>query len=69
MAGARSFAAIAEWAADTPVEVLAQLGVCRCAPSEATIRRVLSRLLADMFDAGVDVVTDLGDRGPVGDRV
>lgn len=50
VAGARSFAAIAEWTADTPVEVLAQLGVARRAPSEATIRRVLTRLGADGLD-------------------
>jgi len=49
LAGARSFVAIGEWAADAPEQVLAALGVrrdrisgtCR-APDEATVRRVLA---------------------------
>lgn len=53
LAGARSFAAIAEWAADAPVESLTRIGVLRRPPSEATIRRLLSRLPADTFDAVV----------------
>lgn len=51
IAGARSFAGIAEWAADAPLPVLARLGVRRRPPSEATIRRLLSRLPADAVDA------------------
>lgn len=53
IAGARSLAEIAEWAADAPVPVLARLGVRRRAPSEATIRRLLSRLPADTLDAAI----------------
>lgn len=51
LAGARSFTAIAEWAADAPTEVLTQLGVRRRPPSEATVRRLLTRLPADTLDA------------------
>jgi predicted transposase YbfD/YdcC len=50
LAGARSFTAIAEWAADAPAEALTRMGVARRPPSEATIRRVLTRLPADTFD-------------------
>src|ERR671913_548362 len=55
LAGARSFAAIAEWAADAPRPVRAALGARREAPdhwvvpSEATIRRSLSRLDAEVL--------------------
>jgi hypothetical protein len=50
-AGARSFVAVAEWAADLPVEVAAMLGTGRRCPSESTIRRVLGKVDADRFDA------------------
>ena len=59
MAGARSIAAIAEWAADAPQPVRAALGACRDAPghfavpAEATIRRTVSRLDADALGAAV----------------
>jgi hypothetical protein len=60
LAGARSFAAIGEWAADAPPQVLGALGVRRDPlagrfepPSEATIRRVLEAVDADAFDAAV----------------
>jgi hypothetical protein len=49
-AGARSIAAIAEWAADAPQPVRAALGARQHAPgdfavpAEATIRRTLRRL-------------------------
>jgi hypothetical protein len=49
LAGARSLAAIGEWAADAPAPVLAALGVRRHPltgvwrpPTEATVRRVLA---------------------------
>jgi DDE_Tnp_1-associated/Transposase DDE domain len=51
LGGARSFIAIAEWAADADEETLARLGVTGAVPSESTIRRVLQRLDADAFDA------------------
>jgi DDE_Tnp_1-associated/Transposase DDE domain len=53
LAGARSMAAIAEWAADAPQLVRVALGARRDAPahwvvpSEATIRRTLARLDAE----------------------
>ena len=50
LAGARSYAAIAEWAADAGEDTLARLGVAGRVPSESTIRRVLQRLDADAFD-------------------
>src|SRR5205809_5155771 len=50
LAGARSFTAIAEWAADADGETLARLGVRGTVPSESTIRRTLQRLDADAFD-------------------
>src|SRR4051812_45226269 len=54
LAGARSFTAVAEWAADAPQQVLAVLGVrrdpvtgrCR-PPHEATLRRALTVVDAD----------------------
>ena len=59
-AGARSVAAIAEWATDAPWRVLAGLGVRRdpltrrChVPGEATIRRVLARVDGDAVDASI----------------
>jgi hypothetical protein len=53
LAGARSIAAIAEWAADAPQPVRVALGARqqapghRSVPAEATIRRTLSRLDPD----------------------
>ena len=50
LAGARSFTAIAEWAADADQDTLQGLGVTRAVPSESTFRRTLQRLDADSFD-------------------
>jgi len=57
LAGARSLAAIGEWAADAPQPVLAALGVRRDPlrrvyrpPGEATVRRVLARVDPDALD-------------------
>jgi predicted transposase YbfD/YdcC len=59
-AGARSFAAIGEWAADAPQRVLALLGARHDprrgryqAPDEATVRRVLQLVDADAVDAAL----------------
>ncbi len=49
LAGARSFAAIAQWAADTDLDLLRQLGL-RCCPSEATLRRMISAVDANELD-------------------
>ena len=51
LAGARSFTAIAEWAADADEETLARLEVSGPVPSESTFRRTLQYLDADAFDA------------------
>jgi DDE_Tnp_1-associated len=59
LAGARSIAAIAEWAAEAPQPVRAALGARHHAPdhfavpAEATIRRTLARLDADALAAAV----------------
>jgi len=50
VAGARSFTAIAEWAADADEQTLHGLGVTGRVPSESTFRRTLQRLDADTFD-------------------
>src|SRR5450755_221 len=50
LAGARSFTAIAEWAADTDEATRAGLGIRGAVPCESTIRRTLQRLDADAFD-------------------
>ena len=60
LAGARSLAAIGEWASDAPCQVLAALGVRHNPwtgawrpPGEATVRRVLTRIDADALDAAL----------------
>jgi predicted transposase YbfD/YdcC len=50
VAGAKSFVAIAEWAADASPRALAGLGVTGAVPSESTIRRCLQRLAPDRLD-------------------
>jgi predicted transposase YbfD/YdcC len=60
LTGARSLAAIGEWAADAPDQVLAALGVRRDPlrrvwrpPAEATVRRVLARVDPDALDLAI----------------
>ena len=60
LAGASSLAALGEWVADAPVDVLVALGGApdrltgRCpVPDEATIRRVLARVDGDALDRAV----------------
>jgi predicted transposase YbfD/YdcC len=60
LAGARSLAAIGEWASDAPCQVLAALGVRHNPwtgawrpPGEATVRRVLARIDADALDTAL----------------
>ena len=60
LTGARSLAAIGEWASDAPGQVLVALGVRRDPwtgafrpPGEATVRRVLARIDADALDRSV----------------
>jgi predicted transposase YbfD/YdcC len=50
LAGARSFVAIAEWAADADPATLAELGIGDAVPCESTIRRTLQTLDADALD-------------------
>ncbi|WP_232430540.1 ISAs1 family transposase [Salinispora pacifica] len=57
LTGARSAAAVAEWAADAPQQVLPELGVFRDpftgvhrAPDESTFRRILAGVDADALD-------------------
>ena len=50
VAGARSFTAIAEWAADADERTLRVLGITGTVPSESTLRRTLQRLDAGAFD-------------------
>jgi hypothetical protein len=50
VAGARSFTAIAEWAADADEQTLRVLGVTRAVSSESTFRQTLQRLDADALD-------------------
>jgi predicted transposase YbfD/YdcC len=59
-AGARSFTAIGEWAADAPQQVLARLTARHdphldryVAPGEATLRRILQRVDAEAVDAAI----------------
>src|SRR5664279_4444527 len=51
-AGARSFVAIAEWAAQASPAAVAKLGVTGEVPSESTIRRTINKIDAN----GLDVV-------------
>jgi predicted transposase YbfD/YdcC len=50
VAGARSFTAIAEWAADADQATLDALGVAGVVPCESTFRRTLQTLDADALD-------------------
>jgi DNA-binding PadR family transcriptional regulator len=61
LAGARSFTAIAERAADTDEATRAGLGIGGAVPCESTIQRTLQRLDADAFD-------DLAARAGLPDR-
>ncbi len=53
LAGARSYAAIAEYAHDTDREILDQLQVGPVTPHESTIRRVLQQLDPDAVDTAL----------------
>jgi predicted transposase YbfD/YdcC len=50
-AGARSFVAVAEWAADLPIALADTLGTGDRCPSESTIRRAVQVIDADAFDS------------------
>ena len=61
IAGARSFVAIAEWAADATPAMLERLGVTGDSPCESTIRRTLNKLNADGLDVIVGTWAALAD--------
>lgn len=80
VAGAQSFTAIGEWAADAPQPVLATLGARFdhrrdrfVAPDEATVRRVVGRVDGDILDDAISSWlaerdtdnTDPGETAPV----
>jgi hypothetical protein len=52
-AGARSFVAIVEWAADLPAEVATALGINTVPPSESAVRRLVQRLDPNRFDTAI----------------
>jgi predicted transposase YbfD/YdcC len=52
-AGARSFAAIGQWAADAGPDVLAALGASRGAADESTYRRTFAQVSADVLDGAL----------------
>jgi predicted transposase YbfD/YdcC len=78
VAGAQSFTAIGEWAADAPQPVLAALGARfdprhnrYAPPDEATVRRVAGRIDGDLLDdvisnwlTGHDTSTDQAETAP-----
>jgi len=71
LAGARSYAAIAEWAADAPPRLRARLGLPGAVPDLATIWRVLTAVDPAALDAAVGawVAAQLAGRRRPGTRV
>jgi predicted transposase YbfD/YdcC len=71
LAGARSYAAIAEWAADAPPRLRARLGLPGPVPDLVTIWRVLTSVDPAALDAAVGawVSAQLAFRRPPGQRV
>ena len=53
LTGARSFVAIAEWAADADEQTLAEAGAMRGVPSESTFRRTLQRVDGNDLDQAI----------------
>ena len=68
MAGARSYVAIAEWAADADEATRADLGVGPVVACETTFRRMLQALDADALDDVVGAWTQERTRPPAGRR-
>src|ERR671916_1560611 len=67
LAGARSFTAIGEWAANASHQVLAALGAGACQPSESCVRRTLQNLDGDTLDTTLGQWA-AGHTGGVGGR-
>ena len=59
IAGARSFVAIAEWAAQASPAAVAKLGVTGEVPSESTIRRTINKIDANGLDVVVGALAAL----------
>jgi len=68
IAGARSFAAIGEWALDLSGDQLARLGLAR-APEESTMRKLFARLDAAALDHQLSVLAWTRTRTVSGRRV
>jgi hypothetical protein len=68
LAGARSYVAIGEWAADADAETLAQVGAGDVVACEATFRRMLQTPGADALDDAVGAWTQERTRPPAGRR-
>jgi len=68
LAGARSYVAIAEWAADADHATLTDLGVGPVVACESTFRRMLQTLDADALDDAVGGWTQERTRPPAGRR-
>src|SRR5664280_1086186 len=64
IAGARSFVAIAEWAAAATPAGLAKLGVTGDAPSESTFRRTINRLEGNGLDFILGAWAELREVNP-----
>jgi predicted transposase YbfD/YdcC len=68
LAGARSFVAIAEWAADADAATLAQVGAGEVVACESTFRRTLQALDADALDDVLGAWTQERTCPPAGRR-
>jgi predicted transposase YbfD/YdcC len=68
LAGARSFVAIAEWAADADEATRAELGVTGAVACESTFRRTLQALDADALDDAVGAWAQARTSPPAGTR-
>jgi len=71
LTGARSYAAIAEWAADAPPRLRARLGLPGAVPDLVTIWRVLTSVDPAALDRAIGawVSAQLAARGPAGGRM
>ncbi|WP_261570962.1 transposase family protein [Frankia gtarii] len=67
LAGARSFTAIAEWAADAGERMCSTLGIVRV-PDASTLRRVFALLDADAFDSALGAWLATATTPAPGDR-
>lgn len=66
IAGARSYVAIAQWAAEAGPDGLAPLGCGRVVPCESTIRRTLQRVDGDALDRAIGAWASHRSRPPIG---